>query len=101
VLQAVQALIRRPVLRRLVGVALLVAFVVVVIAGASHSGAHHDQRCAVCVAHHSIGTSESFAAPQLAEPPALAGDTAIFRGEASLARALDRAHAPRGPPSVL
>jgi hypothetical protein len=83
---------------------LLVAFVSVIALSAAHAHGHddgdagHDDHCRVCLTALMIGTSESFAAPQLvdvvdAAPAAPPSDSSVL-----LAAEFPRDHAPRGPP---
>jgi hypothetical protein len=104
VIRALRACLRRPELRRIVGVVALLAFLFVVALGAAHVGekqdASHVDHCGVCHAAALIGTSESFAAPQLVEILDAAAPVASHERRAPVAAEPRRAHAPRGPPSL-
>lgn len=95
--------LRRPDLRRIVGIVALVAFVLVVVLGAAHAGEKHEagrDHCGVCDAVAAIGTSESFAAPQLTAH--LVESVAVVPRDTvtDVAAEPRRSHAPRAPPSL-
>lgn len=103
-IHALRALVRRADLRRIVGVVALLAFVFVVCLGAAHLGdkrdAGHDDHCGVCVSVSLIGTSESFAAPQLIEVLDAANRAALPETRVPLAAEPRRSNASRAPPSL-
>jgi hypothetical protein len=103
VIRALRACLRRPDLRRIVGVVALLAFVLVVVLGAAHAGEKHaagHDHCGICDAVAAIGTSESFAAPQLTAQLAACDAVAAPDAAAPFAAEPRRSHAPRGPPSL-
>lgn len=102
-IRALRACLRRPDLRRFVGFVTLVAFVFVVAMAAAHAGEKHDSHtadCGMCDAIAAIGTSESFAAPQLVAH--VAEVATLSSGDAAVPLAAEprRSHAPRAPPSL-
>ena len=102
-IRALRACLRRPDLRRIVGIVALVAFVLVVFLGAAHAGEKHESgrdHCGVCDAVAAIGTSESFAAPQLVAISIDAESVAARDAAILLASRPRRSHAPRAPPSL-
>jgi hypothetical protein len=82
----------------------LFAFVFVVALSAAHAhgggedGADHHDRCGVCSTAALIGTSESFAAPQIVDVVHDASTAPPLDSHVLLAAPLPRDHAPRGPP---
>ena len=102
--RALRACLDRVDWRRVVGLVVLVAFVFVVALSAAHAhggaedGADHHDRCGICTTAASIGTSESFAAPQLVDVVRSASAPAPLDSHVLLAAPLPRDHSPRGPP---
>jgi len=105
VIRALRDHLRRIDWRRVVGFVALFAFVFVVALSAAHAHGHdtgdgsHDEGCGVCSTAALIGTSETFAAPQLVDVLDAAPSAAPLDSHVLLAAQLPRDHAPRGPPS--
>jgi len=103
VIRALRNCLRRPELRRIVGIVALVAFVLVVVLGAAHAGEKHDagrDHCGVCDAVAAIGTSESFAAPRFVAHVLETDAVATRDAPAVVAAEPRRSHASRAPPSL-
>ncbi len=104
-IRALRARLRRVDWRQAVGLVALFAFVFVVALSAAHAhgfdkgDASHDEGCGVCSTAALIGTSETFAAPQLVDVLDAAPAPAPLRPHVLLAAQFQRDHAPRGPPS--
>lgn len=98
----IQAL-RRPELRRLLGLVVVLAVIVVVFAAASHAGlaGHHAKAaCDTCLTvagfrDAPVGVAVVFVEPLLAQHRAIADTTVAPRSAAR-----PRAHATRAPPSA-
>ncbi len=102
-IRALRACLLDARLRRIVAIVGVLAFALVVVLGAAHAADTTDDdhdHCGVCVAAHSIGTSESFAAPQLTGHLDATDTASVPRAEILVASEPRRSHAPRGPPSL-
>ncbi len=102
-LRALRALTVRPGPRRTVGLALLVAFALVVVLAASHAGEAsdgHRDHCGVCSTAALVGASETFAPPALVDVLALCDRVAQPEREVLVVHQPRRLPSPRGPPTA-
>jgi hypothetical protein len=98
---AVLRLLRRPEIRRIVGIVAVLAFVLLLVHGAAHAADHDGgaDHCSICAAHAQICTSETFAPPQIAEPLDAEDPLVLPRYLEPRVHVLDRSHTSRGPPA--
>jgi len=103
VIRELLARARRIDWRRVAALVALLAFALVVALSTAHThdggASSHEGDCGVCSAIAAIGTSESFAAPQLVDCVRFESSATPRVADVLPDVVLTRAHAPRGPPA--